>query len=368
MQFSIKSGLVMILLSTLTAACTGPSAFQVREDVKKSLDANENSKTLAEWENSENNNEAIFKRWKDAGAKSEEVCKGLEDKTGKELSLFEEEIKSEEYQELLVECKQELLEKIENYWNDESKRTENLSIAKSNLSTFKFPNNVQIRDVSDGYRAVSADVAAKEVILTFDDGPHPEYTDKILAALESVNAKAIFFAQGKNVKAFPQVLRHVGAQGHAVGSHSWDHKCLPAKTICAKNNGKMLKFSEATAQIRDGHRAVLDVLGWVDPFFRFPYGESSAELKNYLKENSIGEFYWSIDSEDWKNRTPSEMLKYTMDQVDKRGRGNMLFHDVQRRTAEALPALLKQLYFKGYSIVLLQSANSKDRLNSKLAK
>ncbi|WP_413288652.1 polysaccharide deacetylase family protein [Bdellovibrio sp. HCB337] len=355
-----KSLITLSLLSTLTMACTRPSARQVRNDVAKSVQANTDAKTLSDWENSDDNNEVVFKRWKEAEADPEEVCKGLLDKDAKDLVLFEEEIKSKDYETLIAPCKKELLQKMEDYWSKEKKKMQEIQ------SSFTFPDNVQTRDVSRGYKTISGDIANKEIILTFDDGPHPVHTDKILKALADVNAKAIFFTMGKNSKAYPSILRRVADGGHAIGTHSVDHKCLPAKKRCASNNGRMLTYSEAVAEIRGGHQAVKDILGWVDPFFRFPYGESSPELSEYLKEHSVGEFYWSVDSEDWKNRTPAEMLKRTMDQIEAKGRGHVLFHDIQRRTAEALPLLLKQLYYKGYSIVLIQSANPKDRYNSKL--
>lgn len=358
-----KSLLAISLLSTLTAACNRPSAKQIRNDVTTSVKANEDAKTLSDWEKSEDNNEAVFKRWKESGAEPEEVCKGLLEKDGKDLGLFEEEINSKEYETLVAPCKNELLKKLEDYWGKEKKKM--LDVVEPKAS-FKFPDNIQKRDVSNGYKAISGDVSNKEVILTFDDGPHPIYTDIILKTMADVNAKALFFTMGKNTKSNPDVLRRIAAGGHAIGSHSIDHKCLPAKKICAHNNGRMLSYNEAIAEIRGGHQAVQNILGWVDPFFRFPYGETSAELSSYLREHGVGEFYWSIDSEDWKNRTPGDMLKITLSQLEKKGRGNILFHDIQRKTAEALPVLLKELYFRGYSVVLIQSTNSKDRTSSKL--
>lgn len=363
----VKSILTLSLLSTLTMACSRPSAKQISQDIDTAIKINEAAKTKSEWENSENNNEAVVRRWHESEAAPEEVCKGLQDKSAKELALFEEELNSSEYSQLVTPCKEQIGDKLKKYWTDEVKKMETtFSGTSTRGSSFKFPDNTQTRDVSNGYKAVSGDVAPKEVILTFDDGPHSIYTDQILTAMKSVNAKAIFFTLGKNVKANPAALRRVAAGGHAIGSHSIDHKCLPAKKICANNNGRMLSFSEATAQIRGGHQAVENVLGWVDPFFRFPYGESSPELSAFLRENGVGEFFWSIDSEDWKNRTPSEMVRFTMDQLDRRGRGHLLFHDIQRKTAEALPTLLKELYYKGYSIVLLMPSDARARYNSKL--
>jgi len=376
MPVNRKSLLALSLVSILALSCDRPAAFQVQDDIRASLTANQSAKTLYDWHTSENNSEALFKRWQESKLEPEIICQGFTNKNGQELSLFEEEIKSDEYRNLVAPCRDLLIEKIEKYWIQE-KRKLNLSAKEEPIPTpapiptplpFRFPNNRQTRDVSKGYKTFSGGLAPKEVILTFDDGPHSSYTDRILATLDSVNAKALFFAMGKNVKPRGNILRRVGNSGHSIGSHSVDHKCLPNKPACEKNNGKVLTTAEALAEIRGGHQAIKDALGWVDPFFRFPYGESSPELSNFLKNNSVGEFAWSIDSEDWRATTPLDMLTNTITAVEKRNGGIILMHDIHRKTAEVLPELLTQLYYKGYSVVLVRSANPWDRRNSKLAR
>jgi peptidoglycan/xylan/chitin deacetylase (PgdA/CDA1 family) len=195
------------------------------------------------------------------------------------------------------------------------------------------------------------------------------YTPSILRSLKEVNAKAVFFALGKAVRANPEALKMVAADGHTVGSHSVTHKCIGTRPNCkGSNGGRVMTFAEASAEVRGGHQAVYDTLGFVDPFFRFPFGESSPELKNYLKESSTGEFYWSIDSNDWKAQSNEEMMRNTLEQIDKRGRGIVLFHDIQRKTAETLPAFLRELYSRGYTVVLLKASDANARYNSKLVK
>jgi len=146
------------------------------------------------------------------------------------------------------------------------------------------------------------------------------------------------------------------------------HACLGTRIICYNNNGRYLSFDEAVEEIKGGHQAVYDVLGWVDPFFRFPYGEISPELRSYLQTNSVGEFYWAIDSEDWKSQPNQGMIDNVLRQLELRKRGVILFHDIQRKTAESLPQILKELYNRGYSPVLLQAADPEARFNSKIVK
>jgi peptidoglycan/xylan/chitin deacetylase (PgdA/CDA1 family) len=139
------------------------------------------------------------------------------------------------------------------------------------------------------------------------------------------------------------------------------------------NDGKILTYEEGVAEIQGGHQAIYDVLGWVDPFFRFPYGEASLELKDYLRKHSTGEFLWNVDSEDWKNKldngspnTPQTVVDNVIAQLKPRGRGIILFHDIQRRTAEALPLMLKRLKEEGYQPVLLQPKDLQSRFTSKI--
>jgi len=358
----MNKALVFVLACLLTVACSRPSAQQIHKDIDGSLTTNQKAKTNTEWESSDKHPEVIFANWKKADADPKDVCKSLDAQSAKDLTLFEEQIKDTEYADLVAPCKEELIKKMEAYWDQQK---QNLKPVTS--GDIEFPDTVKKIDTANGYKAVSGDLQIREVALTFDDGPHPQYTDQILAALKSVNAKAVFFEVGKNVHAHPEITRRVGAAGNSVGSHSVDHKCLSSKSICAKpNGGKLLTHEQGVAEISGGHQAVYEALGWVDPFFRFPYGESDPFLNQYLSDHEVGQFYWSIDSQDWKNQTPQQMIAGTMKQLDRLGTGIILFHDIQRKTAESLPTILKMLYAKGYSIVLLQPASLNDRTHSKL--
>jgi peptidoglycan/xylan/chitin deacetylase (PgdA/CDA1 family) len=289
-----------------------------------------------------------------------QICNSLSQLDGQALSIFENELRAGKNELLLADCKEDLLNKLDSYFAEQNK------VAPTN--NFTFNSNIQKRDVSKGYTAYTGDVGHKEVVLTFDDGPNGVYTPKILAALKKVQAKAIFFATGKSARNNPALLREVAADGHSIGSHSTTHACLGANNRCKNQNGRMLTHAEAVAEIKSGHQAVYDVLGWVSPFFRFPYGESDPSLRDFLKANSTADFRWNIDSEDWRAGSNAQLVEKVMSQVRSKGKGIILLHDIQRRTAESLPTLLSELYHGGYSIVLLQSANPADRYNSPLVK
>ncbi|MGZ3748775.1 MAG: polysaccharide deacetylase family protein [Pseudobdellovibrionaceae bacterium] len=357
----MKKHFYIILFSVGFLACTR----SVPQEMKRSIKLNQSASSLLEWETSEDNPKNIFQRhreeFKTNPELGSEVCRALSQLKEQDLVLFEEEINNPANESLLKDCRSSLKKKLESYWLEQKK------ILHPSSLNFSFPVRTEKRDLTKGYRAATGDVQPKELILTFDDGPHPTRTSQVLDILKSVNAKAMFFTLGQNVRANPSLVQREAQEEHIIGSHSITHRCLANTANCIKaNGGKALTFDEAVAEIRGGHQAVYDALGFVDPFFRFPYGETSPELVSFLAEKQVAQFHWYIDSEDWRNRSNQELLQSTLAQVDKKQRGIILFHDIQRRTVEILPDFLKAIYDRGYSLVILQSADEKERFNSQL--
>ncbi|MGE5087317.1 MAG: polysaccharide deacetylase family protein [Bacillota bacterium] len=363
----MKRSLSFLVISSVwaLAACSNGGSEQVYKEMKESLQANAQSQTITEWHLSDSNPEKAFARWnEDLIAKkttSKDVCDAMSGLSDEELPLFEEEIRKPVNAALVSDCKDKLIARLEDHWSSERA---NLTVNVDNLteeladSGFKFSSSVQYRDTSNGYFAVAGDIGPKQVVITFDDGPSEAHTPSILATLKKMNVKAIFFELGKNVNAHPELSRLVAKDGHSIGGHSMTHSCLGNRIICKNNNGgHLFTTAEAVAEITGSLSAIKKAVGWVDPFFRFPYGESSPALKQYLRSAGIGEFFWSIDSEDWKNKTPQKLIDDVMVQLKARGKGMILFHDIQRKTAEALPEILRQLYKNGYQPVLLKPKN-----------
>jgi Predicted xylanase/chitin deacetylase len=375
-QDAKKTTLIILVVASSFAfgACgmrNQTKAQRIGGAVTQAVDDNQKAESLIEWQASPNNPEKLFSEWNleyigdPAGSTelTQSICTSLLKLNEQDLSLFENALNEKENEALVSACKTQLLKKIDNYYIEQRQ-----DIGAMDKATFNFPDNIQKRDMANGYYAVSGDVATKEVVLTFDDGPSGAYTQTILKALRDVNAKAVFFHLGKSVRANPEIVKMVAADGHTVGSHSTTHACLGTRTNCYRSNGRYLSFNEAVNEIKGGHQAIYDVLGWVDPFFRFPYGETSPELKKYLANNSIGEFYWAVDSEDWKSQSNQSLIDGVFRQLESRKRGVILFHDIQRKTAESLPTILKELYNRGYSPVLLQASDPDARFNSKIVK
>jgi peptidoglycan/xylan/chitin deacetylase (PgdA/CDA1 family) len=181
----------------------------------------------------------------------------------------------------------------------------------------------------------------KEVVLTFDDGPWPNNTPAVLAALAAHCIKATFFPIGKHAMWHPEILKQVAAAGHSIGTHTWSHADLSKKSK-----------EEATREIEMGASAVhMAVGGPTAPFFRFPALRHPPEMVKYLGERSIAIFSCDMDSFDFTMRKPEQVVHSVMSKLEKHGKGIILMHDFQHATAEALPELLNQLKANGYKVV-----------------
>ncbi len=181
----------------------------------------------------------------------------------------------------------------------------------------------------------------KEVVLTFDDGPWPNNTPAVLAALAAHCIKATFFPIGKHAIWHPEILKQVAAAGHSIGTHTWSHADLSKKSK-----------EEATREIEMGASAVhMAVAGPTAPFFRFPALRHPPEMVTYLGQRNIAIFSCDMDSFDFTMRKPEQVIRSVMSKLEKHGKGIILMHDFQHATAEALPELLNQLKANGYKIV-----------------
>lgn len=186
-------------------------------------------------------------------------------------------------------------------------------------------------------------LADKEVVLTFDDGPARRYTLPVLDALDAECTKATFFAVGRMALADPEMLKETARRGHTIGTHSWSHRRL-------HEIGK----AKAKDEIELGISAVSRALGQpAAPFFRFPYLGDSKALIGELAGRNQGIFGIDVDSRDFSTRNPAVVRSRVMAQLKAKGRGIILFHDIQPSTAGAIPTLLKELKKGGYKVVHL---------------
>lgn len=185
----------------------------------------------------------------------------------------------------------------------------------------------------------------REVVLTFDDGPLPPYTDSILKTLAAECVKATFFSVGRQARQFPETLRRAYNEGHTIGTHSQNHPLT----------FDQMPFERAQREIDDGIASVSAAMGdprALAPFFRIPGLLRVNDVENYLTDKGISVWSVDADADDWyKTATPETVVQKAVTRLNQRGRGILLLHDVQPVTALALPLLLRELKVNGYRVV-----------------
>jgi len=190
-----------------------------------------------------------------------------------------------------------------------------------------------------------------EVVLTFDDGPWPPTTPKVLAALAQECVRATFFLIGKPASEHPELVRRIAAEGHTIGHHTWTHRSL-----------LRIPPRQATEEIDRGVSAVEMALHGVatkvpsTPFFRFPGFESTPATLDLLQSRGIVVFGADLWASDWNRMTPKQELKLITDRLKVAGKGIILFHDSKAQTAAMLPAFLRYLKDNHYHVVHLVAA------------
>jgi peptidoglycan/xylan/chitin deacetylase (PgdA/CDA1 family) len=189
-------------------------------------------------------------------------------------------------------------------------------------------------------------LSPKEVVLTFDDGPWPGTTDRVLDALRHECVHATFFLLGRNAVANQALARRELAEGHTVAHHTYAHPLL-----------RGMALARAEAEINRGFAAVDTVLygkaggAPATPFFRFPGFASNRPLLDWLEQRGIAVFGADLWASDWEPMAPQQQVRIVMQRLKQTEGGILLLHDIHRRTAAALPQLLRELKDSGYRVV-----------------
>jgi peptidoglycan/xylan/chitin deacetylase (PgdA/CDA1 family) len=190
-----------------------------------------------------------------------------------------------------------------------------------------------------------------EVVLTFDDGPLPPYTNRVLETLAAECVKATYFLIGRNARAYPEMVRQIHAAGHTIGSHSQNHPLSFQRMPVAK----------AQQEIDDGIASITAALGdpaELAPFFRIPGLLRADGVEKYLASRQL--MTWSADfpADDWRHISAAEVMKRALTRLEAKGRGVLLLHDMQPATVMMLPALLHELKRRNYRIVQVVPATA----------
>ncbi len=179
----------------------------------------------------------------------------------------------------------------------------------------------------------------KILLLTIDDGPSKRTKDMI-EILNKHNAKAIFFINGMHDKANEGVIKYIYDEGYALGNHTWDHpylKKLKDETIIKKDIDKNSDL-------------ILKLTGSLPHFFRAPYGESTIQIRDYIKEKKMISMNWSGAAKDWEKSTVNKDIFISNVTKDLHSGSIILIHEHPWSLAN-LDALLTTLESDGYTYV-----------------
>jgi peptidoglycan/xylan/chitin deacetylase (PgdA/CDA1 family) len=179
------------------------------------------------------------------------------------------------------------------------------------------------------------------VVLTFDDGPLPGPTNRVLAALARECARATFFLIGRNAAANPALVRRIAAEGHTIANHTYAHTWTLRR----------LSEAGARAEIERGFSTIDAALGRpAARFFRYPGFGDRADTNAWLARQGIAVFGTDVWASDWTGMSAEAQLALVLARLERTGGGIVLFHDTRPQTAAMLPAFLRALKARGFSL------------------
>lgn len=189
--------------------------------------------------------------------------------------------------------------------------------------------------------------ARRAVTLSFDDGPDPDWTPRVLDILDRESVRASFFLIGRRAEKAPDVARRIAEAGHDIGNHTWSH---PSLWRCGPR--------ETEREIGDGHAAIALAAGTPPRFFRPPWGKTNLAMFGALRRLGTPSVFWTVQPEARRPVAPGEQARRGAARV----RSGAIYdlHDADgvpgagARLVECLPALIAGIRRQGYALVPLR--------------
>lgn len=181
----------------------------------------------------------------------------------------------------------------------------------------------------------SAEPETRKIALTFDDGPHPVYTEEMLKVLEQEQVPATFFLLGENAEQYGEQVRMIAEQGHLIGNHTWRHVQVTS-----------LPKEEAEEEILAVSSLVEKLTGNGTSYVRPPFGIWDPELEEELDMIPV---LWTIDTLDWTTQNVDWIVEKT---VQDAGENDIiLMHDSYESTVQAAERIIRRLKAEGFEFV-----------------
>ena len=195
-----------------------------------------------------------------------------------------------------------------------------------------------IKDYRAKTIAASSMSDSKKIAITFDDGPHPYYTEQLLDGLKERGAKATFFVLGKHAEQYPDLVQRMSEEGHLIGNHTYSHIQLTQRNSEAFKE-ELVKTSEL----------IESLTGQEVQYVRPPYGTWN---KKFEKELNMFPVLWNIDPLDWSSKNVSGIVQ----KVTTKAKENsiILMHDEYKTTVTAALQIIDELQEEGYEFVTVE--------------
>ncbi len=175
---------------------------------------------------------------------------------------------------------------------------------------------------------------SKRLLLTFDDGPHPQFTSQILDLLDQYHIKAIFFVIGKNAEQYPEIVKEIGDRGHLIGNHSYSHA----------SSFDISSVKEMITDIEKANQLIESITNKKPVYFRAPFGITNPRINKLIQETKMISVGWSFRSYDTTKRNNERIIKQM--KKDLKGGEILLFHDSMERSIKLLETSLPWLVEK----------------------
>jgi peptidoglycan/xylan/chitin deacetylase (PgdA/CDA1 family)/tetratricopeptide (TPR) repeat protein len=203
----------------------------------------------------------------------------------------------------------------------------------------------------DGNEIFGTDFAPKSVALTFDDGPHPRYTEQVLALLRKYGIRACFFELGVNLGTVDaagnatlsrtgEISKKVLEAGNVIANHTFSHRVLPK-----------LSEAERTSEIDRTDLLLQKVAGQKPVLFRAPYGARNSEILKEVNADGLRSVMWTIDSLDWADPVPESIAMRVLHELQQKQKGIILFHDIHKQSVLALSPVIEELQRQDYNFL-----------------
>jgi peptidoglycan/xylan/chitin deacetylase (PgdA/CDA1 family) len=185
----------------------------------------------------------------------------------------------------------------------------------------------------------SAPAPGPFIAMTYDDGPHPSNTPRLLDMLAARGIKATFYTVGRNVAAYPNIMRRMIAEGHEVANHTWTHPYL-----------SRISDDAVRSELQRSHEALVRITGTAPRTYRPPYGAITARQMQWIySEFGYPTIRWSVDPQDWRTRSASMTRSRIL--AETRPGSIILVHDIHPSSIDAMPGTLDGLLARGFRFV-----------------